>query len=320
MTNEVQVAEAIARDAHAGQFEESTGEPYIWHVQRVVELAMSLPPNLRGAGVWPNDVMAVAWLHDVLEDAPSYTSHRLRTAGITDIVVNAVVLLTRVKDTPFYDYQPYIQRLRESKNALAIGVKIADLQDHLRPNCPERLRPRYEAALRVLLATAEAASDSSFLAQAIGELEGLAQHYDRRGVAITAAQLRLVLEHAQQAGALVEEAAALRETVEAQRGVMHKITESVALMETAVARMADERDDAIARRVKVSAEFKRLLYDACLSSSEKVRADQAQAAFQRLRDRVATRRLLTSEGAARAAYDYVLEQCHWAVEPTKEPV
>lgn len=32
----------------------------------------------------------------------------------------------------------------------AISVKLADLRDHLRPNCPEQLRPRYELALTVL--------------------------------------------------------------------------------------------------------------------------------------------------------------------------
>jgi hypothetical protein len=130
--NELLIAERIARKAHQGQREESTGDDYILHVARVVAL------------VDGDKAKAVAWLHDVLEDS-SMTAHDLTRAGISDEVVDAVTLLTRrVGDT----YREYIDTIRTFNNRLASHVKVADLLDHLRPNCPARLRPRYERALQ----------------------------------------------------------------------------------------------------------------------------------------------------------------------------
>jgi hypothetical protein len=62
----VQIAERIARVAHAGQKEESTGDDYIHHVERVAAL------------VDGDDAKAVAWLHDVIEDNPAWTFDRLK--------------------------------------------------------------------------------------------------------------------------------------------------------------------------------------------------------------------------------------------------
>jgi (p)ppGpp synthase/HD superfamily hydrolase len=131
---EVSIAEGIARKAHAGQKEESTGEDYIKHVERVVAL------------VEGDDAKAAAWLHDVIEDSP-VTEQDLRNAGISEETLEAVFWLSRDEKQT---YAEYIQLIKQSGNDLAIAVKIADLRDHLRPNCPPRLRPRYEAALKKL--------------------------------------------------------------------------------------------------------------------------------------------------------------------------
>lgn len=130
----VTAAERIARQAHAGQTEESTGDDYIRHIERVVAM------------VDGDDAKAVAWLHDVIEDSP-LTYGDLLDAGISPRVVDAVEVLTRVSHQP---YEHYIRDLALSGDDLALTVKLADLRDHLRPNCPERLRPRYEQALRTL--------------------------------------------------------------------------------------------------------------------------------------------------------------------------
>jgi len=131
--SEVATAEQIARQAHEGQKDTVTGADYITHVERVVALVS-------------DEAKATAWLHDVLEDS-CWTEFDLRAAGISARTVSAVVWLTR---TPPYDYATYIDRLIESGDALAIAVKIADLSDHLRPDCPSRLRTRYEKAMVVL--------------------------------------------------------------------------------------------------------------------------------------------------------------------------
>ena len=132
--SEIVIAERIARAAHAGQTEQSTGDDYIHHIERVVAMVDGDPAQ------------AVAWLHDVLEDT-AMTAADLRRAGISSRVVAAVWWLTRRECD---SYPAYIERLKASGDPLALVVKIADLRDHLRPNCPPSLRPRYEAAWEAL--------------------------------------------------------------------------------------------------------------------------------------------------------------------------
>lgn len=133
-------AEVIARIAHHGQIDRVC-EPYIDHVKRVMQ------------SVDTDDEKMVAWLHDVVEDSP-ITTLALLSAGIPLRVVQSVELLTRRKP---YDYDQYIQRLIDASDRVALRVKLADLNDHLRGWCPESLRPRYEwARERVSAAIAKA--------------------------------------------------------------------------------------------------------------------------------------------------------------------
>jgi len=138
VTRQPALAERIAREAHEDQRCTVTGEPYIRHVERVVALVDS------------DEAKAVAWLHDVLEDCHEWDAPRLREAGVSDRVMAGVVWLTKPAGKPYDDY---IHGIRRSRNALALTVKIADLRDHLRPNCPERLRARYERAWQTLTGT-----------------------------------------------------------------------------------------------------------------------------------------------------------------------
>jgi (p)ppGpp synthase/HD superfamily hydrolase len=112
---------------------------------RVAQLVGTIPH-----GVIPNaDIVkaqTVAYLHDIVEDT-AVTLPDLN--GFGDDVARAVGLLTRTDGVAYTDY---IDGLLASGDRLALAVKIADLTDHLRPSCPERLRPRYEAALARLTA------------------------------------------------------------------------------------------------------------------------------------------------------------------------
>jgi hypothetical protein len=139
---ELEVAIRIAAQSHDGQLEESTGEPYIRHVFRVVSLVKSPRAKI------------VAWLHDVLEDS-RLTPADLSARGISMRVISSVVVLTNTKthtnpEHTYAQYMQYIQRVKDSGDPIAVEVKIADLRDHFRPGCPLRLRPRYEAAWEVL--------------------------------------------------------------------------------------------------------------------------------------------------------------------------
>lgn len=119
----------LANHAHAGQVDKS-GHPYIFHPVRV-------------ASTFSDEVLqTIAVLHDVVEDT-DVTLADLDTL-FPQGIVDAVDALTRRDGET---YAGYI--LRVAQNPSARAVKIADIRDNLRPGA-EHLRPRYEAALKVL--------------------------------------------------------------------------------------------------------------------------------------------------------------------------
>lgn len=130
----------VARRAHAGQTY-STGKgatssvPYIVHLGAVTKLVEG-----------DNDAVAVAWLHDVLEDT-SVTFHDLMAWGFPALIRTAVWRLTH-REWPG-TYLDYIQKIKASHNDLAIKVKIADLKVNLSsPGCTESLK-QYVKALNI---------------------------------------------------------------------------------------------------------------------------------------------------------------------------
>ena len=56
-------------------------------------------------------------------------------------------MVTLTRDKECESYAQYIENVATSGDPLAVKVKLADLRDHLRAECPGSLRPRYEAAL-----------------------------------------------------------------------------------------------------------------------------------------------------------------------------
>lgn len=110
---QVAMARALAHIAHRGQVDKA-GEPYIEHPTRVVGLLVN-PTNKE---------IAVAWLHDVLEDS-DMTPEDLHEAGIDGAVIASVVTLTRVSgQTPFDYYDPI------RYDYIARRVKLADIKDN----------------------------------------------------------------------------------------------------------------------------------------------------------------------------------------------
>jgi (p)ppGpp synthase/HD superfamily hydrolase len=72
-----------------------------------------------------DDEMAVALLHDTIEDAPFTAKSRL-DAGIPSNIVDAVQVLTKIDGE---DYEQFIERVL--KNELAVKVKKADIEDNM---------------------------------------------------------------------------------------------------------------------------------------------------------------------------------------------
>ncbi len=71
---QLELAHAIARRAHAGQFRRDGSTPYIEHVITVAGRTSEFGGD--------DQAIAIAWLHDVLEDTKE-TEESLRRAGIS---------------------------------------------------------------------------------------------------------------------------------------------------------------------------------------------------------------------------------------------
>jgi (p)ppGpp synthase/HD superfamily hydrolase len=130
--NFVQIAELIARRAHAGQYRRDGKTPYITHPERVAAKCKNIP-----------EAEAVAWLHDVLEDT-DITAEDLLQEDIPKEVVTAVELLTKRGES----YEDYLYQLR--KNTLARIVKIQDMIDNLSDGPTPRQLRKYAAGLAIL--------------------------------------------------------------------------------------------------------------------------------------------------------------------------
>lgn len=138
--NLVERAKELAYRAHAGQVDKA-GRPYIEHVARVAAAVSD-----------DAEAEAVAWLHDVLEDAPEYGKE------IIDLIPagpmwKAILCMTRAKwMTP----EMYYAEIRTSY--LARIVKLADIADNadearlslLPPDVADRLRKKYALGLEEL--------------------------------------------------------------------------------------------------------------------------------------------------------------------------
>lgn len=139
MSELVERAKELARLAHAGQVDKA-GRPYIEHVARVAAACADDP-----------EAEAVAWLHDVLEDAPEYWRDAERV--LYQRGQAAVITLSR-QFAPSHD--AYYAAIRS--NPLALRVKLADIADNsdesrlalLDETTAARLRKKYAKALAAL--------------------------------------------------------------------------------------------------------------------------------------------------------------------------
>ena len=134
---QVDVARAIAVIAHTGQ-KYGNKDYFMAHVLPVAKEAMRV-----SNGDW--DTIAIAYLHDVLEDT-DLTPALLRRAGVEPVIVVAVERLTRRSDET---YDAYIQRIMAGPID-SYWVKLADLTVNLNNNPSDSLRQRYERALSTM--------------------------------------------------------------------------------------------------------------------------------------------------------------------------
>ena len=128
------LASSIARTAHEGQFRRDGITPYITHPEAVAKSLEGEHP----------DVIAAAWLHDVLEDTDVSISD-LKRAGIPVRVIEAVALLTRWDDQSYEDYLQCV-----AQDEIARKVKLADIRHNLSDAPTEKQIAKYGKALLIL--------------------------------------------------------------------------------------------------------------------------------------------------------------------------
>lgn len=102
----------IMFETHKDQLDKG-GLPYVFHPFEIAE-------QMDGEAS-----VCVALLHDTIEDG-KITPEYLDSAGFSEEIVDAVVLLTHKKGVP---YDTYIKRIKH--NPLATRVKVADLKHNL---------------------------------------------------------------------------------------------------------------------------------------------------------------------------------------------
>lgn len=142
-------ARILAMAAHHGQLDKA-GKPYIGHPSRVAArvrdfLSASARPDIY------EDAIAVAWLHDVVEDTDVTLSDI--AARFEPNIVAAVEALTHRPREPRSNYY---RRVRA--NEIARIVKLADIADNSDPErlalldtaTRERLVSKYDAAVIAL--------------------------------------------------------------------------------------------------------------------------------------------------------------------------
>lgn len=143
---QLRVAIEIATLAHYDQ-RDKVGAPYILHPLRVMARVLEACDT---QGEWhpeiwlasPDELAAIAVLHDVLEDT-DVTTAKLAEAGINRLVIDAVETLTHLDGEPRKTYMARVKR-----NPFATFVKeFGDIADNTDPSRLGRLRPAERARL-----------------------------------------------------------------------------------------------------------------------------------------------------------------------------
>lgn len=136
MTKLTDLAAQIATDAHKGQTRWDKRTPYISHPAAIARAMIQ--------DKWSEDYIAVAWLHDVIEDT-SVTAEQLLAAGIPADIVQSVETISK-KDGQ--SYLEYILDVRQDD--LAREVKIEDITHNMSDLKKGSMRQKYELAIYIL--------------------------------------------------------------------------------------------------------------------------------------------------------------------------
>lgn len=122
---------------------DKSGEPYIGHLFRVSNQMTTLEGQVAGL------------LHDVVEDIKEITFEDLISIGIPSSIIETLKLVTKEKqerklskEEKLEKYNQEINHIIESKNNLALELKIADMSDNYNPErlekCPIEMKDWFQ--------------------------------------------------------------------------------------------------------------------------------------------------------------------------------
>lgn len=131
------LAARIANRAHDEQYRRDGFTPYLSHVRAVVRRVAEFGGD--------DKALAIAWLHDVLEDTKE-TEHSLEQAGICPEIIVAVRALTH-KDLSYY---AYIKEIKTHPNPRVLMVKLSDVISNLADKPTPAQIKKYGQALGIL--------------------------------------------------------------------------------------------------------------------------------------------------------------------------
>lgn len=127
-------AEAFARKMHAGQYRRDGVTPYIEHPRAVANMLAEES----------EEIVATAWLHDVMEDCGVTHRDLLREAGMPMSVITAVSTLTKGCES-YPDYLEFVKA-----NEICRRVKIADMLHNLSDSPTDRQIEKYTKGILFL--------------------------------------------------------------------------------------------------------------------------------------------------------------------------
>ncbi len=136
--NLIKKAFEFASKIHANELRRDGITPYMAHVQKVADIVAS-----RWGG---EDIIAVAFCHDCLESGA--TLDEVKSNEFPEELIKAVQLLTLDKRI---SYEDNIRTIKNSKNQLAIRVKIADNLANLADSPTDKQILKYAKSLQILL-------------------------------------------------------------------------------------------------------------------------------------------------------------------------
>ena len=136
----IESARRLALTVHRGQFRRDGVTPYFSHPERVAALVSWLSGSY--------EQVALAYLHDVLEDAPADQKTKLESEISSTFGVRILQSLFALTHKPSEDYLDYVSRAK--KDPLARLVKFADIVSNITDEPTQKQLLKYKKAMDLL--------------------------------------------------------------------------------------------------------------------------------------------------------------------------